>query len=115
MRQREKKDPVLEQVDAILDDLLPRILGAAGGEIDPDVEDWWRNQYRAKFYFAILKRNKDYAADREQLQKRARRLGKFARSLAPKSTITTLHAAIASHATDCVPVGSGGTEEEWCN
>ena len=47
-----------------------------------------------------------------ELLKKAEELGKVARDLAGVGSVTTLHAAIASHQVDCPPIGH---LEDWCN
>lgn len=103
---------IVDQVNQMLDELIDEALRTAGGAVDGDVVAWWRNQYKAKFFYAIRMKNKTYAAERSALLKKAEALGKAARDLAGVESITTLHAAMASHQVDCPPFG---IMEDWCN
>lgn len=108
-------DEIQKQVNQMLDELIAvalRAAAAAGGAVDGGVEAWWRNQYKAKFFYAIRVKKKNYAQDRSDLLKRVELLGKTARELAGVGSVTTLHAAMASHQVDCPPIGP---MEEWCN
>jgi hypothetical protein len=113
MAQTDVNDDVIKnQVNQMLDELIEVALRTAGGTVDGGVVAWWRNQYKAKFFYAIRVKQKTYAADRTTLLKKAEALGNVARSLAGVGPITTLHAAIASHQVDCPPID---TLEDWCN
>jgi len=106
-------DAIVEQVNQMLDELIDEALRTAGGTVDGGVVPWWRNQYKAKFFYAIRVKGRKYADDRSKLLKKAEELGKAARDLAGVGSITTLHAAIASHQVDCPP--TLGILEDWCN
>jgi hypothetical protein len=114
MEQRDVNDDgIVEQVNQILDELIEGVaLRAAGEPVDGEVVAWWRNQYKAKFFYAIRMKNRVYAQDRTVLLAKAEELGKAARALAGPESITTRHAALASHQVDCPPIG---LLEDWCN
>jgi hypothetical protein len=117
MERRDMNDDAIEdQVNQILDELINDVaLSAAaahGGAVDGNVQAWWRSQYKAKFFYAIRVKGRVYANDRPVLLRKAKELGEAARALAGVGSITTLHAAIASHQVDCPPISG---LEEWCN
>jgi hypothetical protein len=109
-------DAIVDQVERILDELIDKVaLGAAaagGGAVDGGVKAWWRQQYKAKFFYAIRVKNRKYVEDQPNLLRKAEELGTCARDLAGVGSVTTLHAAMASHQVDCPPIGG---LEEWCN
>jgi hypothetical protein len=105
-------DAIVEQVNRMLDEVIDKALQTAGGAVDGNVVAWWRSQYKAKFFYAIRMKHRVYAQDRSVLLKKAEELGKVARDLAGVGSITTLHAAMASHQVDCPPIG---LLEDWCN
>lgn len=110
---------IARQVEQILDELVRDATAAAGGgAIDADVAKFWQVQYRAKFFYAILMRDKNYDDDRDNLKPRFAQLGEVARTLAGNDrAITTMHAAMASYAVDCRPVRDDVPQInwEWCN
>jgi hypothetical protein len=117
MEQRNANDDaIVEQVERILDELIEqvalRVAAAGGGAVDGGVHAWWRGQYKAKFFYAIRVKGRVFDNDRPVLLKKAEELGKVARDLAGVGSVTTLHAAMASHQVDCPPIGG---LEDWCN
>lgn len=106
-------DAIVEQVNQILDELIEGVaLRTAGEPVNGDVVAWWRNQYKAKFYYAIRVKGCKYAQDRSKLLAKAEELGRVAREMAGADSITTRHAAMASLQVDCPPIG---ILEDWCN
>ncbi len=101
-----------DTVEKMLKDLVAAVSEAAGQGLEPHVESWWRNQYKAKFFYALHKKGKKYDDEKAALLDKARQLGRRARDLAVGRPITTLDAAIASHSVDCPPTGSS---QDWCN
>lgn len=101
-----------ETVDQMLDELMQEAERAADVPLSGDVKLWWTSHYRAKFYYALRRKGKNYSADKAELSAKARELGLAARKLAVIEPISTFHAAIASYQVDCKPIS---VLEGYCN